>query len=417
MVEQVTPAGLTVVHRSLGGPIIPNDNDPAANPPATVGPPTARPGDPNGLELVDEGVGTPWPRSVLRPSAWSGWPAEWDTPNWGGHLHQLTDTAWAALDKNASIFSSMPPYLVNAAPSLSADWLTNPDPDLYGSWNEFAKQLLWDYQACGEAFVLTTARYSTGWPARFHVVPPWAVEPEIVDGRRRCSIGSYDVTDDIIHIRYQSTTGDAHGHGPLEIGRARLVASSLLTRYASNMAGAGGIPNAVLKHPEELTASQASALQSQWVESRMSSMGIPAVLSGGLTFETLQFSPKDMALVELAQLNEARICVLLGVPPTLLALPSGEGSLTYNNAQSIYDYHWRASLKPMADLLMSELSGRLLPRGTSIEVNRDAYVQPGPYERAQTWQILITLGVLTAEQVQQIERFTGITTDLSEATL
>ena len=47
----------------------------------------------------------------------------------------------------------MPPYLVGAAPSLPADWMTNPDPDLYTSWDEFAKQLLWDYQL-GEAFVL-----------------------------------------------------------------------------------------------------------------------------------------------------------------------------------------------------------------------------------------------------------------------
>ena len=61
--------------------------------------------------------------------------------------------------------------------------MTNPDPDLYGSWNEFAKQLLWDYQAAGEVFVLVTARYATEWPARFHVVPPWTVERR--DGRRR----------------------------------------------------------------------------------------------------------------------------------------------------------------------------------------------------------------------------------------
>ena len=140
-----------------------------------------------------------------------------------------------------------------------------------------------------------------------------------------------DVTDDMIHIRYQSTTGDAHGHGPLEAGRTRLVAAAVLTRFASNMASAGGIPNAVLKHPDELTAEQSANLQAQWVQSRMSSMGLPAVLSGGLEFETLQYSPKDMALVELAQLNESRIAVLLGVPPFLMGLPSGGDSMTYSN--------------------------------------------------------------------------------------
>ena len=37
---------------------------------------------------------------------------------------------------------------------------------------------------------------------------------------------------------------------------------------------------------------------------------------------------------------------------------------------------------------MGALSEWLLPRGVRVELNRDEYVQPGPYERAQTDQIL-----------------------------
>ena len=181
------------------------------------------------------------------------------------------------------------------------------------------------------------------------------------------------------------------------------------------MASAGGIPHAVLKTNDDLTAEQAYDLQNQWVTARMSSLGLPAVLSGGLTFDVLQLSPKDMALVELAQINESRIAVLLRVPPFLVGLPSGGDSMTYSNVISLFDYHWRAGLRPLASKVMSALSGWLTPRGTTIELNRDAYVQPGPYERAQTWQILTTIGVLTPEQVQMIERFT--TTGQIEATL
>jgi HK97 family phage portal protein len=384
--------------------LIPNGNDPAANPPATVGPPTATPGDPNGIEFIDAPAGRPFGAGPPRPVAWSGWPAEWPTPNWWGRAQSLTDTAWACLDKNSSIFASMPPYLVDAAPTLSADWITNPDPDMYGSWNEFAKQLLWDYQSAGETFVLVTARYSTGYPARFHVVEPWQVNVEMDGPYRRYTIGSGDVGDDMIHIRYQSRTGDAHGHGPLEVAGPRLVAAASLARYASQFAAAGGIPNAVLIHPDDLTAQQAYELQSQWVNARMSTLGLPAVLSGGIDFKTLQFNPADMAMVELSAWNEARIAVLLGLPPFLVGLPSGGDSMTYANTAALFDYHWRAGLRPMADHLMADLSGRLLPRGTTVEVNRDAYVQPGPYERAQTWEILTRIGVLDAAQVAGIER-------------
>ena len=95
-----------------------------------------------------------------------------------------------------------------------------------------------------------------------------------------------------------------------------------------------------------------------------------------------------MALVELSNLTEARIAVLLGVPPFLVGLPSGGDPMTYANVTQIFDYHWRAGLRPQAQAVMAALSRWLLPRGTRVEVNRDAYVQPEPYTRAQTAEIL-----------------------------
>src|SRR5262245_23947799 len=128
-------------NRSIRPPpddIVPNPNDPAAVPPSTVGPDQLlRPGDPSGAVTVGETgyAGLP-PRIV--PSAWSGWPADWWPPNWstGKSQQSLTDTAWMCLDLNSSVLATMPPYLVGAAPTLSADWLNNPDPDVYASFEE-----------------------------------------------------------------------------------------------------------------------------------------------------------------------------------------------------------------------------------------------------------------------------------------
>ena len=390
---------------------IPNDNDPADVPPATVGPPAAVPGDPHGVTLEPGPPAIPPPR--VMPSAWSGWPADW-TPVWGnGRLGALTDTAWACLDLNSSLLATMPPYLVGASPSIDTGWMRNPDPDAYTSWEEFAKQLFWDYQL-GEVFVIATAWYATGYPARFHVVPPWAVEVELgADGTRRYSIGALDVTGDLLHVRYKSTVDDCHGHGPLEAGAARLVADATLSRYAQQFVAGGGIPTSVITHPEELTASQSADLQAQWVEARMSTIGQPAVLSGGVAFEAIQANPKDMALVELSQLTESRIAVLLGVPPYLMGLPSGaDQSMTYTNASGLFDYHWRAGLRPKAQAVMAALSEWLLPRGSAVEVNRDAYVQPDPYARAQTAAILNNIRdpqgnpALTVDEIRAAERFT-----------
>jgi HK97 family phage portal protein len=396
--------------------LTPNDNDPADVPPATVGPPDARAGDPHGVVFDDSGGTEPPPPAIPRPSPWSGWPAEWWTPAWRGHVQRLTDTAWFCVDLNASVLATMPPYLVDAAPTLNADWLTNPDPDIYTSWQEFAKQLFWDYQL-GEAFVVCTARYGTGWPARFHVVPPWAVEVDMDMGFRRYRIGAEDVTADMLHVRYTSTVDDAHGHGPLEAGAGRVIAAEVLSRYATSIAASGGVPPSVLEHPEELTAQQAADLQAQWVASRVSALGLPAVLSGGVTFKATAISPKEMALLDLSQYNDSRIAILLGVPPFLAGLPSGGDSMTYSNVTSLFDFHWRAGLRPKAQAVMLALSGWALPRGTAVEVNRDAYVQAEPLQRAQTAQILNAIvdpqgnPALTVEEIRRAERLDQSSSD------
>lgn len=386
----------------------PNANDPPP-PPGTVAPhPLVEPGDPNGV--VFEGFGGGWP--PLHASPWSGWPGEWVTPNWW-HWHDLVDAAWSCLDLNSSVFAAMPPYLVDAAESLPADWLTNPDPMFYRSWAEFARDLMWDFQM-GEVFVLATSYYANGFPARFHVVPPWTVNVEIDYSRpgysRRYRIGELDVSGDMLHIPYRSTVADTRGTGPLDAGRSRMVAAGILLRYATNFVQGGAVPSGVLESDEELTASQTTDLKNQWIEARMSSLGLPAVLSGGVTWKATQTDPISSALVELAKFNESRIAVLLGVPPFLQGLPSGGDSMTYSNVSAIFDYHWRAGLKPKVQRLMMALTNWLTPRGTGLEVNRDEYVRPGPLERAQTQEIYIRNNVLSENEVREMERFSTTVT-------
>jgi HK97 family phage portal protein len=220
---------------------------------------------------------------------------------------------------------------------------------------------------------------------------------------------------EMLHLRYQSSVDDAHGHGPLEAGAGKLVAADVLARYAANLGTSGGIPSSVLEVPEPLTATQAAQLRDQWVQARMDALGAPAVVSGGASWKPTQMNPKDMALLELLTWNDSRIAVMLGVPPFLVGLPSGGDSMTYSNVTSLFDYHWRAGLRPKAEAVMAGLSEWLLPRGTVVEVNKDAYVQPEPKVRAETAQIYNAIRdetgnpVMSVEQIQQAERLTNAT--------
>jgi HK97 family phage portal protein len=377
--------------------------------PDSVGP-TYRPGDPNQAEFEAAAGPVQQRMAAVVTSPWDGWPAQWATPAWGTNtsLEQLTDVAWAALDLNASVLSAMPVYRTRSGRVLPpTTWMTNPDPDIYTDWSEFAKQLFWDFQAVGEAFVLPMARAADGWPSTLRVIPPPLMTAEMAGGRRIYKIGSLDVTDEILHIRYKSTTDTARGIGPLESGRARLVQLSVLARYAAEITD-GAIPKYVLTTDQYLTPKQASELLEQWWQSRLQNLGDawkPAVLSGGVKAQPLQLNPQEMALPEQTGYNEARVAVLLGVPPFLLGLPTND-SMTYSNVSQVFDFHDRRYLKTAATRVMAALSGWALPRGQSVELNRDEYSRPALLERAQAYQILNGLGALSTPEIRVMERLT-----------
>jgi HK97 family phage portal protein len=385
-----------VFTRSIRPPEQPNGNDPSASAPGTVGPPAVTPGDPDGIVITgDSGEGWRAPPRIV-PSPWSGWPDGWE-PVWetsGRRL--LPGIAWTCVDLNANVLAAMPPYLLVDNPDQQAPpaaaWLDNPNPAIYGSWPEFAKQLFWDYMV-GEAFVLATAYYATGWPSHFHVVPPQVISVELgPDGLRHYSIGKVDVTADICHVRYWSSVNQAHGYGPLASVASHIKASAALTQYGTALAAGGGIPPSILHHPEELSAEKSADLKAQWMAARASSMGEPAVLTGGVMHEVVAVNPKDMSMMELQQYHDAQIAVAFGVPPFLVGLPSAAGEpFTYKNINDLLNFHWRAHLRTRAQAVMATLSQFLLPRGTSIELNRDEYIAASPYERAQTYQILASI--------------------------
>ena len=405
---------MSFLGRLLLGPNYAGEIPNANPPPASVGPPH-NPGDPDGLEF-DQTETFSRAMPTWYPSPWSGWPADWSTPNFGAGagFGQLVDTAWAALDLNASVIAAMPVYRTSGgeiAPSPS--WMTNPDPSIYTSWYEFAKQLFWEFML-GEAFVLPLERYTDGYPRTMRVIPSAFVKVEMVNGLRSYHIGQMDVTAEILHVRYQSTTTSPHGVGPLAAAGARMVTAGVMSRHIEDVISTGGTPRYVINVERQLTKPQADEVMEQWLKSRAGSMGGPALMTGGAKLTSVQqMSPKDLALLELAQWNESRIAIALGVPPFLLGLPSGGDSMTYSNVSSLFDFHDRASVRPKVTAVMSALSNWALPRGQCVELNRDEYTRPALAERATAYETLHGivdadgLSALSAEEVRAMERFHG----------
>lgn len=423
MMERTTSSGLVVQERAMPHP---RDNPPNGEPPGVNPPPTTAnpPHDYSPISVgpdASDGFGNTHVAGLggwdvpVDVQAWSGWPNGWSTPVWGGEsgallgpLSSRVDVVFACLDLNASILSTMPPYLVkNAEPQSDSAWLTNPEPTVYASWAAFAKELFWCYRGVGEAFVYALARDATGYPSRFVMLNPSVVTVDRAGGAIEYTIAGNRVpTEDVLHIKYASWPGDLRGHGSLEVAGARLMTVAALTRYATGLAEAGGLPPAVIKYPRRVNRRQIAQIQRDWLQARVSNMGLPAILADGVELQEIGGSLHDAALAELSKFSEARIANLLGVPPFLIGLPSADAG-TYVNSTNVFDFHWRAYLRPEAFAVCKALSGWLLPRGWEVELNRDEYVRPSLLERAQSYQMMIAAGVMTPDEARVAERLSG----------
>ena len=412
----------------------PNENGPGPNvPPVSVGPTssTNRPGN-----------------FVMGAEAWSGWPtqdvAAWGTPpledfsggtsggQWsgfgfgrfspGGYLKRVS-TVMTCADLNGRQLASFPAYgLKGREPVDLPSWYVNgPEPSLYPDWSAFMKSLCNSYWVGGEAILWCLDRYrSSGYPARFAVLHPGRVTQDD-DGEWYLN-EQHLPREDVLHIPYQVVPGRRRGIGPLEWTASAVCDAAALDAYAAGIAryGVWGI----LTAPGELTEQQAADLKAQWAASRLDSLGMPAVASGGISYETVTMSPKDLALLDLKWFDHQVIAAAMGVPAVLVNLPQASG-LTYQSTVMLADFHWRATLRPASQSIGSALSRWALPNGTSLEFNPDRYVQPDLESRARAYQTLFAIydestgeRAMTVEEIRLAERFPAFSRagQLDEAT-
>ena len=345
---------------------------------------------------------------------WSGFGYGRHSP--GGYLRRVS-TVMTCVDLNTRQLASFPAYGVrDRQPFALPSWYATPEPELYPDWSAFMKAAGASYYLAGETVLWATARFTNGRPARFVALDPAQLYRD-PDGT--WYIGTSDAgielrREDVCHIPYQLLPGvrSRRGIGPLMWAARHVVSAVELDAYAAAIARYGVW--AVLKHPDELEEGQAGELQAQWMAARYSSLGAPAVLSGGIEFETLTMTPKDMALLDLKFFDLEMIAAAMGVPSVLVNLPQNNG-LNYSSTLMLADWHWRATLRPHAQTFSGAMSRWLLDEGSAIEFDPDRYVQPPLEERARAYSTLhgieeqdedgSTKRALTIDEIRARERW------------
>jgi HK97 family phage portal protein len=135
-----------------------------------------------------------------------------------------------------------------------------------------------------------------------------------------------------------------------------------------------GVPAGFLKVTgPNLTQEQADELKASWMRAHGTSSRSTAVLNAVTDYQPIQLSPVDSAVVEVSRTFVADVAYAFGEAPEVLGVSLG-GSMTYSNQRDWFTAHRDFTLSPWIAALSGALSA-LLPAGTTVDVNLDAYLQ------------------------------------------
>lgn len=278
-------------------------------------------------------------------------------------------------------------------------WLANPDPAHLNGLTDAIWQIAWSLYRHGEAFLWATSRYWDTYPASWVVLDPVSMDVELIGGELTFASNGLPLDNrDVLWIRRNPIPG-RRGTGVLQSYWSAMRSSWASERHAANVLDGSGVPAAVIKHAQRLTKEKAQDLQAEWVAAVRSRMGAPAVLSEGLDFSILSWSPRDLMLLELREYDSKQIASAYGVPAFLLNL-SQSGGLTYTNPTNLFRIWWQAELMPMGRRIEVGLS-TWLPSGQSVSFDAQPLLRADFVATVNAWLAMLGAGAVTQSEFRE----------------
>jgi len=279
-------------------------------------------------------------------------------------------------------------------------------PEVDRTRSEFMAALVTSLLVNGNAYLLAGSRNSLGFVQNVVLLDPEAIQVFMLDGRPqyRTSRGALN-PEDVLHIRNFTLPGHVVGYGPLDYNRQSIAQTLAADQYAAQAFTTGALPDGVLHSENEITSEQAQDLKAAWIAGNGGRQRGPAVLSGGVKYQPLEFSSVDMELLDSRRYNAEQMCTLFGVPPHLVGVPSDAGSKTYSNVQQDSQFFVRFTLRPLA-IKIEEALSTLLPRGQRAVFNFDAVLRADTQTRYDAYETGLRAGFLTIDEVRALEGLT-----------
>ena len=272
--------------------------------------------------------------------------------------------------------------------------LNKPNP--MQSWEKFLTQMIGSHDIAGEGDVLKIGISQSVelWPLRpdwleittFSMGLPVSCSYTPSDTYEESTVKQYQFSELMIWAEYNPLFR-WRGLSPLY---SAAYSIDTLNEYAKSnkaMLENGMTPSGVLWTDSEVSDTSFNRLQEQFngKYAGAKNSGKPMILDGGLKWQGMSFTPREMEFVSGKRLSQLDVCQVLRVPPQIIGI---EGSQTFANYEQARAAFYEDEVIPMVNGLLSELLGFL---------RKDFKIPP-------TYKLIVDTDGITALEPRRAER-------------
>jgi len=211
----------------------------------------------------------------------------------------------------------------------------------------------------------------------------------------------------ILHIKEFHPLDDWSGMSPVEAAAFAIDVHNAAGGYNKALLDNSAAPSGALvfgggeDSDGTLTDEQFSRLKSQFSEKHTgpANAGKPLILEGGLKWEAMGMSPKDLEFVAGKREAAREIALAFGVPPMLLGIP---GDNTYSNYQEARAALYEETVLPLVDKVCEAISNWVQPtyEGLRIGYDMDAVDALSP-RRTAIWDRVQKADFITTDEKRE----------------
>ena len=243
----------------------------------------------------------------------------------------------AATPKYQVVAPSTEGVIIEIEQGILYDLMTTPNP--YSDWYSFIERLVTFLMVAGNAYVLKERSKGDQVTALYLLRPDRVT---IVAGDYGAESFVYTVggkdygieSRNMCHLALPNPAGDVYGLSPLQVLARNVNLDLNMTDFAKTYFQNAGVPSGLLKVKKRLsTQEEASVIRSRWRSQfgGVNNFHRVAILDEDAEYQPMSNTPKDMALNDLHNLTESRICAVFGVPPILIGANVGLQRSTFSN--------------------------------------------------------------------------------------